>query len=163
LITYISLRKERFQPEMNLFYEKILRPEPVQVEQLRTPLKAFNESQLGNYDAETILVTARSEQGELHGAVYGWLQFGWLYIDLLWVDEAQRRQGIGRALLQKIEAHADAHGIRRSRLATADFQSGYALYQRCAYAVYAEVPIMPDASGVDMHVEYLMWKHWTSR
>ncbi|MCW8174525.1 GNAT family N-acetyltransferase [Verminephrobacter aporrectodeae] len=146
---------------MNTFYEEITEPEPEQVEPLRSALKAFNASQLGDYGADTLLITARSESGDLHGAVYGRLQFGWLYIHLLWVDPVMHRRGIASALLEKMESYAASRGIRRGRLATSDFQPGYDLYRKRGWTVYAKVPILPDRdTGVDLHVEYLMWKHW---
>ena len=147
---------------MTIQFEELISPNPEQIEPLRNALKAFNESRLGNYSAETFMVTAYSDDGEMHGAVHGWLQFGWLYVNMLWVDEKSRRHGIGSALLDKIEAYATARGIHRSRLATSDFQPGNELYRRRGYEVYAEIPIMPPGGATDVHVEYLMWKHWSA-
>jgi GNAT superfamily N-acetyltransferase len=93
------------------------------------------------------MVTAYSDAGELHGAVFGWLQFGWLYVNMLWVDEPLRRRGIGRALLENIEACATVRGVCRSRLATSDFQPGHALYLQHGYQVYATIPIMRRATA----------------
>ncbi|MBA5686687.1 GNAT family N-acetyltransferase [Rugamonas apoptosis] len=145
---------------MTIQYEKILKPDAEQVEPLRNALKAFNEAQLGDYSAEPILVKAGTNNGQICGAVHGWLQFGWLYVNMLWVDESFRRRGIGTVLLQEIEEYATSRRIFRSRLATSDFQPGYALYRQCGYEVYATIPIMPASDGTDAHVEYLMWKHW---
>ncbi len=146
---------------MTILFEEFVQPDAEQVEPLRTALKAFNESAIGEYGATTIMVAAHGDDGKLLGAVYGWLQFGWLYVNMLWVDDAQRRRRIGTTLLERIEAFAAARGVCRSRLATSDFQPGYALYRRRGYETYATIPIMPDEAGVDSHVEYLMWKHWS--
>ena len=145
---------------MTIQFEEILKPDAEQFEPLRNALKAFNESQLGDYSAETIIVKAYTEQGQMCGAVSGWLQFGWLYVNMLWVDDSYRRRGIGTTLLEKLEGYASSRGIFRSRLATSDFQPGYALYRQYGYEVYATIPIMPANDGTDAHVEYLMWKHW---
>lgn len=147
---------------MTIQYEKIFDPDSEQVEPLRNALKTFNESQLGDYSAEPIMVKACTNDGKMCGAVHGWLQFGWLYVNMLWVDQSFRRRGIGAALLEQIEAYATSRHIFRSRLATSDFQPGYALYRQFGYEVYATIPIIPASDGTDAHVEYLMWKHWSA-
>ena len=147
---------------MTIRYEEILKPDAEHVEPLRNALKAFNESKLADYSAEPIIVKAYTNHGQMCGAVHGWLQFGWLYVNMLWVDESFRRRGIGTALLEKLEGYATSRGICRSRLATSDFQPGYALYRQYGYEVYATIPIMPASDGTDAHVEYLMWKHWAA-
>ena len=133
-------------------------PDAADVEIVRTKLKAFNESVLGDYSARPLLVTATSEDGTLVGAVYGWLQFNWLFIHLVWVDETHRRRRIATRLMDRIEALACQHGIHRSRLATSDVQPGFHLYRQRGYEVFAEIPFS-NGDGPDDHTEYLMWKH----
>lgn len=145
---------------MTIRYQDIPDPDADQIAPLRRALLAYNETRLGDYRAQGFMVTACAEDGGMLGAVQGHVQFGWLYVGMLWVSEAARRQGVGSTLLARIEAWASGRGVHRSRLATSDFQPGYHLYLRRGYSVYAEIPIMPDAEGRDRHVEYLMWKNW---
>jgi GNAT superfamily N-acetyltransferase len=130
-------------------------PDETSIARIREPLRAFNESVLGNCGQTPLLVTATTDAGVLAGGVYGWIQFGWLYIHLLWVHEAHRRNTIGTRLMERIEALARHRGIRRARLATSDVQPGFQLYQRRGYTVFAAIPLSTDTGE---HSEYLMWK-----
>jgi len=60
----------------------------------------------------------------------------------MWVDPAARGLGIGRRLLDELEARAAAHGCRTVRLETnATLSEAIALYRR---AGYREIPAFND-------------------
>ncbi|MEQ8673239.1 MAG: GNAT family N-acetyltransferase [Aggregatilineales bacterium] len=65
----------------------------------------------------------RDEAGLIRGGVYGEIGWGWMYIDLLWVDHTYKGAGYGRALMDSLEAHAHQAGVERVFLATTSFQS----------------------------------------
>ncbi|MFD2454350.1 GNAT family N-acetyltransferase [Ideonella paludis] len=44
-------------------------------------------------------------------------------VEQVWVDEAMRRSGIGRRLMQDFEHAAQARGVRRIYLSTFSFQA----------------------------------------
>lgn len=140
-------------------YTDFIAPDDDLVQSLRAPLRTFNEALIGDCGQTPLMVTARDESGRLAGGAYGPVRFGWLLVDLLWVDESHRRRGIGSALLGRLEALARTRGARRSRLATAEMQTGLALYRRHGYAVYAELPFWDAGGGA--HTEYLMAKTLT--
>ena len=52
--------------------------------------------------------------------------FGWLCD--VFVDEAWRGRGLGKALMAYVKAHPDLQGLRRLHLATADAHGLYAAY-----------------------------------
>ena len=131
-------------------------PEDSTRQKIRQQLRAFNEAKIGVYKAKPFAVMAHQADGTFVGGMYGWLQWGWLFVDLAWVDEDARGQGIGRQLLQRFEALAKEQGIIRARLNTASFQGGLAFYKRCGYETYAELEIeTPDG---EKHVDYFMKK-----
>ncbi len=61
-------------------------------------------------DAQRFALLVRDQGGGLAGGLYGVLAWQWLFVQALWVDDAWRRRGIGRALLARAEAHAVAAG-----------------------------------------------------
>ncbi len=75
--------------------------------------------------ARSLRVAVRSADGELIGGLIGRthaIPF-WLEISALWVDEAARRHGIGRRLVERAEREARLRGCRFVRLATSDYQA----------------------------------------
>lgn len=83
-----------------------------------------------------IAVCANDTDDLMVGAIYGWLQWGWLFIDLLWVDESVRKQDIGRQLLQQLEQAALEQGVDRVYLDTGSFHAAD-FYEKNGYEVYA--------------------------
>ncbi|MDX1992922.1 MAG: GNAT family N-acetyltransferase [bacterium] len=84
-----------------------------------------------------LAVFVRDEQGAIRGGAYGELGWGWLYIDLVWLDEARRGKGEGAHLLNSIEQAAIERGVENIWLATTSFQAlpfyhhqGYRLFGR---------------------------------
>lgn len=63
------------------------------------------------------------DRGVVKGGVYGELGWGWLYVDLAWVDDSLRGQGYGARLMAAIEQEALARGVGRAHLSTTSFQS----------------------------------------
>ena len=58
---------------------------------------------LGNVElGKSLRVFLQDEQGKVVGGIAGDLFGGWVYISLLWVDEALRNQGYGGELLQRL-------------------------------------------------------------
>ena len=65
--------------------------------------------------------------------------FGWLCD--VFVDEAHRGKGLGKALMAYMKAHPDLQGFRRMHLATAD---AHGLYRQFGFT---------DLTGVDRWME----------
>ena len=59
-------------------------------------------------DAQRFALLLHAQDGGLAGGLFGVLAWQWLFVQALWVDDAWRRRGIGRALLARAEAHAVA-------------------------------------------------------
>ena len=76
----------------------------------------------------------------------------WLTVDTMWVDDALRGTGLGRALLASVEDQARARGCRWAKVNTWDFQAP-AFYEACGYDVYAREVDYPPG-----HVNHLMRK-----
>lgn len=94
-------------------------------------MRQFNYGFVGEYgQSEPVWVSARNAQGELVGGLRGFVFLQWLNVELLFVDEALRHQGMGRALL--IEAEQKARGLEAhsATLTTFEWQArGFYLKQ----------------------------------
>lgn len=70
---------------------------------------------------------------------------GWLFIDLLWVDETMRGYGIGRRLVQMAEEIARERGCQNARANTAQEVH---FYEKLGYAVGGQMTQFPSGAMV---------------
>ena len=80
----------------------------------------------------------------LRAGLVGVLSGGWLFIESLWVDDALRGQGIGRALMASAEDHARAQGCHDAWLDT--FQAR-GFYEQLGYVAFAELENYPQGQS----------------
>ena len=99
-------------------------------------LRAFNRRNAAPPDFAPLTLSARVD-GALVGGLVGETGWQWLYVELLWVDDAYRGRGIGRRLLLAAEAAAARRGCRHAYLDTFDFQAR-PFYERLGYTVFGE-------------------------
>jgi GNAT superfamily N-acetyltransferase len=120
-------------------------------EQVARELRAFNAGFLGAYDRRPLRVLARDGEG-LTGALLGDTARGLLQVDLFWVAQRRRRQGLGTDLLRGAEEEARRRGCSLAWLRTYDFQAR-PFYERHGYAVFGELDGLPNG-----HRSYLLKK-----
>jgi GNAT superfamily N-acetyltransferase len=75
-----------------------------------------------------------------------------LYIDILWVSEDFRKEGLGTALLEEVEKSAKEHGCYLIHLDTFDFQAKD-FYIKNGFQVFAQLNNCPPG-----HIRYYMKK-----
>lgn len=75
-----------------------------------------------------------------------------LYISILWIDEAHRKQGLGSQLLEKVESEAKKIGCHLAHLDTFDFQAKD-FYLKHGYAIFGVLDDCPIG-----HKKYFMKK-----
>ena len=107
-----------------------------------------------NLPSSPVAAYAVDEAGELLGGCVGntvdlW---HWLTIDLMWVSPHHRGEGLGRQLLDAVEAQARERGCRWSKLNTWEFQAPE-FYERCGYVEYGRETDFPPG-----HTNHLMRK-----
>jgi GNAT superfamily N-acetyltransferase len=95
-------------------------------------------------------VFLRDEAGTIVAGLTGSTFWDWLVVDLLWVREDLREQGIGSRLLESAEQEAIRRGCIGAVLDTHDFQAP-AFYQKRGYSVFGELPGVPPG-----HVRYYL-------
>ena len=72
------------------------------------------------------------------GCVSGLTDNNWFYISDLWLEKAYRRQGLGAALLRKLEAKVVSLGIRHIYTWTAAYEAPD-FYKKQEYKVFCEL------------------------
>ncbi len=113
-------------------------------------LTAFNHATYPDPGAAPITLTIESESGELLGGLTGRNAYGWMRVDVIWVRESQRGQGLGVQLLQKAEQVAKERRCQGIHLDTHGFQAP-GFYEKLGYVAFGELEKYP---GEYKHIYY---------
>ena len=70
---------------------------------------------------------------------------GWCHIDILWVDEKFRGQGLGSKLLEAAEAEAKKRGCHSVHVDTMSWQAPE-FYKKHGYKIISELDDIPDGN-----------------
>lgn len=82
---------------------------------------------------------------KLIGGAVGCVEYNWYYLDLLFVEEAYRKQRIGSQLLRQIEDYAKKEKLTGVRMETWDFQA-LGFYKINGYEVFGEIKACPPGT-----------------
>jgi len=102
-------------------------------------IRAFNARHAPGA-AERFALLGHDDTATLRAGLVGVLSGGWLFVESLWVDDALRGQGIGRALMAHAEDHAREQGCHDAWLDT--FQAR-GFYEGLGYVAFAELEHYP--------------------
>ena len=89
-----------------------------------------------------LTVVARNERGEVVGAAFAETGRTWLHLLVVWVDEQQRRRGLGRNLVEAAEAEARSRGCHNAYLDTFSYQA-QPFYEKLGYVVFGALDDYP--------------------
>lgn len=112
------------------------------IEQLTGALNTFNDANSDVGTAHQKAFVIRDEQGQLAGGVIFVVHWYWLYIEILFVHEVFRNQGLGSKLLLEAETYAKTLGCVGAYLDTLSFQAPN-FYPKHGYKVLAELEDFP--------------------
>ena len=104
---------------------------------------AYNRDQAGDNQFQRLCYVLKDENGQVCGGVLAEVYWGWLYIDLLWVEEDLRRNGYGRSLMTRIEEEARQLGAKYAYLDTFSFQAPE-FYEQLGYLSFGELGDFPE-------------------
>jgi len=145
----------------DIIFHTLQNPHNHFIESLYTEIARYNATVAGDSKQIPLAICANNKNEQTLGAIYGWLQWGWLFIDLLWVDESLQNKGIGKTLLLQLEDAALQQGVDRAYLDTGSFQAP-GFYEKNGYDVYAQMEVTADDGK--HYIKYSMRKtsirHW---
>lgn len=124
-------------PELQVYHEA----NPAYYDLLAAGLAADTAAQIGPGQGNPLVVMAGQEP-DLAGGLWGSVLWGWLKVELLWVHQAARGQGLGRQLLRRAEQEAVRGGARHAHLSTFSFQA-LEFCQKEGYEVFGQLPDFP--------------------
>lgn len=109
-------------------------------------LEQFNRQHMEAGAPKSFAVTARDEGVERGGVIAEGVG-EWMYVTLLWVEEAFRRRGFGTSLLRQAEQEAKQRGAKGILVDTYSFQAPD-FYRKHGYSAYGQVADFPQAGMV---------------
>jgi ribosomal protein S18 acetylase RimI-like enzyme len=113
-------------------------------------LSRFNHAAADLTAVRPLACFARDAEGSVVGGVRARQWGAALEVQVLWVDESRRRQGVATRLMRLLEDEARRRGAKLAYLDTFSFQAR-GFYERLGYAVAARLDGFPD--GIE---KYLM-------
>ncbi len=84
---------------------------------------------------EEFVTALKTPEGTVKGGIYALSWAGMLFIKWLWIDEAHRRHGHGRALMAAAEAEGVKRGCKAVWLDTFEFQAR-PFYEKLGYELF---------------------------
>jgi GNAT superfamily N-acetyltransferase len=125
---------------------------PTEIDAVEDRLYEHNRAATGRDDGKGMGFVIRDDAGRTVGVTAGYTWAGVSEIKQMWVDEAVRGRGYGRALLDAMIAEARLRGVLRIWVASYDFQAP-GMYERAGFVRMAEFQGWPDG-----HVNVILCK-----
>ena len=127
-------------------------PSKQETDFIRQSLADFNDKHVGNDGHEPLNIIEQDADGNIVGGILGGTYWGWMYIDILWVREDCRRQGIGSKLLIEAEKEAIRRGCHHVHVDTMSWQAPK-FYEKHGYETIGILPDIPKGNQ-----KYLLMK-----
>ena len=103
-------------------FEETLAPEETDIIKLRDLLRKYNRQNFETLEHSEFAIYIRDEDDNIVGGISGEIFGNWVDIEYLVIHENLRGQGLGKALLEKVESMAIEHRCRYLFLNTFGFQ-----------------------------------------
>ena len=105
-------------------------------------LRDFNAQHAPPANFRMLGLSLQSAEGVTVGGLWGYSAYEWLFVETLFVPEAQRGTELGRSLMERAEALARARDCTGVWLDTFAFQA-LGFYQRLGYRTFGELKDHP--------------------
>lgn len=113
-------------------------------------LQRFNQQHAPGATSRSLAVLITADSGNITGGLIGRTSIGLLFVDLLFVPDELRGQGVGARLMRQAEDEAIRRGCSQSVLYTIAFQAP-AFYERLGYTEFGRTDAdVPDQARVFM-------------
>ena len=123
-------------------------PAPGTFEAIYQALDASSRPLIGMAEPRLLVIPIRDDNGSVTGGLWGWTSFQWLHVQLLFVPETLRGQGIGSALMASAEAEARKRGCRGALVDAFSFQAPR-FYETIGFTLFGILQDFPP--GHDRH------------
>lgn len=120
-------------------------PTEQEIQYVRDALMRFNDERVGADGHTPLTFVEHDADGNVIGGILGGTYWGWLYIDILWVQENYRGKGIGSKLLLTAEEEAIRRGCHHVHLDTMSWQAPD-FYKKHGYEVIGILPDIPKGN-----------------
>ncbi|MBD3919291.1 GNAT family N-acetyltransferase [Paenibacillus sp. PR3] len=126
---------------------KLIKGTTEEASHVRNQLIAFNSAHVPNGRYEEVNLCVKNDQGDIIAGLNSAVCWNWMEIDIIWVDEHHRGEGLGSRLLTEAERIAREHHCSFIKLNTFSFQAPD-FYRKYGYEVIA---IIEDAPSGHQH------------
>jgi len=113
-------------------FEFTNKPAPTDIDLLT---QKINEETSEYGEATSFAFFAYDEDEKMIGGCNGFVLFGEIYIDQLWVDQANRKSGIGKKLMEKVHDYGLLKNCTMVTVTTMSFQGALEFYQKLGYNI----------------------------
>ncbi|WP_339023558.1 GNAT family N-acetyltransferase [Aeromonas salmonicida] len=117
-------------------------------------LRQFNFQMMGEEKSQPLMVVIRDDSGEIVGGIAGRTIYHQLLIEVLWVHDDKRGQGLGIQLMEVAEREAKARGCIAAQVDTLSFQAPK-FYEKMGFQIVGRVTGVKDSPE-----RYFLLKHY---
>ena len=118
-------------------------PNKNEIEFVNNALEKFNNMHVGPDNHLLLNIVEYDENQNVIAGILGGTYWGWLHIDILWVDENFRSKKIGSRLLIAAENEAKKRGCHSVHVDTMSWQAPE-FYKKHGYELISELDNIPN-------------------
>lgn len=118
-------------------------PNKNEIEFVNNALEKFNNMHVGPDNHLLLNIVEYDENQNVMAGILGGTYWGWLHIDILWVDENFRSKKIGSRLLIAAENEAKKRGCHSVHVDTMSWQAPE-FYKKHGYELISELDNIPN-------------------
>ncbi|MGX5835176.1 GNAT family N-acetyltransferase [Aeromonas piscicola] len=101
-------------------------------------VRKFNFKMMGEERSQPLIIVIRDDSGEIVGGIAGRTIYHQLLIEVLWVHDDKRGQGLGIQLMEAAEREAQARGCIAAQVDTLSFQAPK-FYEKMGFRIVGKV------------------------
>lgn len=109
-------------------------------------LNGYNHDAGGPHNDQDLWFIARDDSGAVVGGLKGSSEYGWLFVEWLWIGAGARKRGLGIELLGKAEEVARQRGCIGVHLDSYTFQAPE-FYKRHGYEEFGRIDDYPPGQS----------------
>ncbi|ELM3618358.1 GNAT family N-acetyltransferase [Aeromonas sobria] len=117
-------------------------------------LRKFNFKMMGEERSQPLIVIMRNDNDEIVGGIAGRTIYHQLLIEVLWVHDDKRGQGLGIQLMEIAEREAQKRGCIAAQVDTLSFQAPK-FYEKMGFKIVGNVSGVKDSPD-----RYFLLKHY---